>query len=158
LKRFVLISKFEDVFAHFVDLSFTFLEGKLGLCVCFAGRLSFASSSFHLLHQLSKLSVFFVLLLKLRNHALVFLLQLVNHKVSLLELLLNNFKFLRIGKCILRLNNLFQVAAQADALVHIGFNFELCFVGPGIFNIAFQQFNLVIFNLQLEVLLSYFSF
>ncbi len=65
-------------------------------------------------------------------------LELLDDHIALLKLLLYNFEFLRISERILRLDDFFKVSAQATALVHVAFYFELGFVGACVFYVALE--------------------
>lgn len=56
-----------------------------------AGLLGFLHPTLHLLNELSKLSILFVFNLQSTDNLVVFLLDLGNNQIPLLEFLLNNF-------------------------------------------------------------------
>jgi hypothetical protein len=100
------------------------------------------------LGDLGELAILLVLFLKLSDYLLILNLKLLNDHVTLLEFLLYNFELLRISKCVLGLDDFFEVCTQASALIHVAFNFEFGFMGARVLDVALEKFDLVSLNLQ----------
>ena len=77
------------------------LDVLLEALVALGCGLGFLHATLHVLHQLSQLPVFLVFLLQCSRDVLILGLHLTDDSVALLELLLDNFEFLRVSKCVL---------------------------------------------------------
>jgi hypothetical protein len=104
---------------------------------------------------LGQLPVVFILLRNLLLEGLTLGLELANDDITLLELLLDDLELLGVCEGIFRLDYFFEVGAQADALIHIHFDFDLGFVGARILDVPLEQLNLVTLRLNLEVLVAH---
>jgi hypothetical protein len=84
-------------------------------------------------------------------------LQLLDHQVSLLELLFYYLEFLWVCKSVFGFNNFFELLSQSNALVHVHLNFDFCLVGPCVLNVSLKQFNFISSCIEFELLVPYFS-
>lgn len=71
--------------------------------------------------------VFLVFRIRVKPEGLNLLIQLTNDVVTLFKFVFNKLEFLRVRKCILRLNDIFQLLPQPYAFVHIELDLDLNF-------------------------------
>ena len=132
-----------------MDFTLRLAQARFGFVASFCRCLCFTHSSLQLLSKLSQLPIVLIFFRHLLDQILVFILQLLDDNIALLELLLNYFQLLWVSEGIFGLDYLFEVRAKTNALIHIHFDFDFCLVSPCVFNIPFQKFNLILFRLNL---------
>ena len=157
IQKSVLVLHFQNFLSHFVNFPLIFLKVFLGSACSFNLWLGFSHSAFHLLDKLGKLSVLLIFLLQCTHYFLIFNLQLLDHQVSLLELLFDYLKFLWVCKSVFGFNYFFELLSQSDALVHVNLNFDFGLVGPCILNVSLKQFNFISSCIEFELLVPNFS-
>ena len=76
-------------------------------------------AALHILDELGQLTVLLSLLLQAHGHVSSFRLHLADDSISLLELLFDNLKLLRVSKRIFRSDNFFKLVAHPCTLLHV---------------------------------------
>lgn len=135
---------FYELLSHIVHLPLILFKVLLDFHARPAGLLSFLHPTLHFLNELSKLSILFVFYLQSTDNLVVFLLDLGNNQIPLLEFLLNNFKLLGVSEGILAFDNFLKLLPQPHAFIHIKFDFDFCLMRASVFYVALQQFDLVL--------------
>ena len=146
------------LFSELIQISFLVLDLLLELDVCLAVCLSFLHSTFHLLDKLSKLSILLVLLQESLIDLSVLSLHLTNHSISLLKLLFNDFKLLRVSKGVLAFDNFFKLMPEPCTFLHIQFDFDFNFRESCAADISFKGIPLLVATLFLSLELLNFTF
>ena len=108
-----------NLFSHFVDVSLLIFYILFEFDIQLAASLSLFHAAFHLLDKLSQLPIFFVFLLQLASDLPVFSLHLIDHDVTLLELVLNNLQLLWVSERVFAFDNFFQLVTKTSTLFHI---------------------------------------
>ena len=117
----------DDLLPELVQISLLVFDLFLELHICFAVCLSFLHPALHLLDQLGKLSILFILLQECLVDLSVLGLHLADHCVSLLEFLFNYFELLWVGKRVFAFDYLFKLVPQPGTFIHVELNFYLNF-------------------------------
>ena len=71
------------------------------------------------------------------------MLHLGYHLVSLLELLLDDFEFLWVSKCVLGANNFLKLVSKSSTLLHIEFHLNFNLLLSRAANVSLEGLNLV---------------
>ena len=121
----VSVLQLNELLAHFVRVTVFFSVIALDLLVALIVGLRLLVLVLQLLCNLCKLQSFLALLNELLLQLLVLDLHLLDDRITLLELFLDNFQLLRVGESVLGLDDFFKLLAQAGTLLNVELDLHL---------------------------------
>jgi len=127
------------VHGPFILFVFSFVSfGELASWLCLL------HSAFHFLDELRQLSVFFVFDFDCLFVGFLFLAKTGDYLVSLLELLLDYFQLLGVGKGVFWFYHFLKLLSESNTLVHVELDLDFSLMSFGVPDISFQKFNFVL--------------